>query len=107
MWFPIDTVTGVLVNGIWQVTSGPFNDNRQLEWISLIGPANSTCNVYLDTTFLDTTARGDFNRADYPNGNPVARGRQVILTWNTGNGTAPVVSLGYSDGTMSPGFISY
>lgn len=107
MWFPIDTVQATVVNGVWVATSGPFIENRVLEWISLVGPANSTCSVYLDTTFIDTTARGDFNRADYPAGNPVSRGRQVILTWNVGTGTQPVVSLGYSDGTTSAGFISY
>lgn len=98
MWFPIETVQGSIQNGVYTATNGPFDTNRVLEWITIIGPASSTCSVYLDTTFLDTTARGDFNRADYYNGIPVARGRQIILVWNTGTGTQPTVSLAYSDG---------
>lgn len=107
MWFPIATIQAQLQNGIWVATDGPYTENRQLQFISLIGPASSTCNVYLDTTFMDTTARGDFNRADYFSGIPVARGRQVILQWNVGTGTRPTVSLGYSDGTLTQGFVNY
>lgn len=97
MWLPIDTENGTVQNGVYTVTFGGYTENRFLYWISLTGPASSVCNVFIDTTFIDTTARGDFNRADYYEGIPLARGRQVILRWNTATGVVPQVSIGTTD----------
>lgn len=102
MWYPIDTETGAInSDGVWEVDFGGYNTARVVEWISLVGPVSSTCNVYLDTVFVDTTARGDFNRADYYSGIPLAQGRQLRLVWNVATGAAPVASLGMSDGTVT------
>ncbi len=102
MWFPIDTETGVInAQGFWECDFGGYNTARVVEWISLVGPVSSTVNVYLDTIFVDTTARGDFNRADYYNGIPMAQGRLLRLVWNTGAGAAPVASVGLTDGTVT------
>lgn len=101
MWYPIDTETGTIQNGVWEIDFGGYNTARVLQWISLVGPVGSTCNVYLDTIFIDTTARGDFNRADYPEGIPLAQGRQLRIVWNTGAGAAPVASIGMTDGTVT------
>lgn len=101
-WLPIDTESGSVSNGLYQVTFGPYNTPRILMWISLIGPASSTVNVYLDTTFVDTTARGDFNRADYYSGIPIAQGRVLYLYWNVGTGTLPMASIGMTTGIIEP-----
>ena len=102
MWYPIDTETGAKnAQGVYEIDFGGYNTARVVQWISLIGPASSTCNVYVDTVFIDTTARGDFNRADYYAGIPLAQGRQLRLVWNVGTGTVPVASLGMSDGTVT------
>lgn len=100
MWFGVDTQTAALdiQTGLWVCTFGPYVQDRVIQWISLQGPQSSTCNVYIDTVFMDITARGDFNRADYYQGIPLARGRQMFLKWNVGTGTAPVASLGCTDG---------
>ena len=99
MWYPIDTETAQLNSaGLWEVDFGPYQAPRVLEWISLVGPASSTVNLYVDSIFLDTTARGDFNRADYPNGIPIAGGRQIRLVWSIGTGLTPVASIGMTDG---------
>jgi|SRR6185312_642671 len=102
MWFPIDTETGTHnAQGVWEIDFGGYNTARVVEWISLVGPVSSTVNVYLDTIFIDTTARGDFNRADYYAGIPLAQGRQLRLVWNTGAGAAPTASVGLTDGTVT------
>lgn len=100
MWFPIDTETAALdsTSGLWVVTFGSYTQDRVVQWISLQGPVSSICTVYVDTVFVDITARGDFNRADYYQGIPLARGRQMFLKWNVGTGTAPVASIGAEDG---------
>lgn len=100
MWFPIDTVAAKIVNGFYEVDFDPDgNSDRVCQWLTILGPAGSAVNVYLDTIFVDTTARGDFNRADYYKGIPIARGRQLRLVWNVGTGTpVPTASMGSTDG---------
>jgi|SRR6185503_17132852 len=104
MWFPIETAKGVVTNGVWEVDFGPFNENRVLEWITLQGPSSSVCTVFLDTILLDTTARGDFNRADYFVGIPIAHGRLLRLVWNVSTGIQPIVSVGMTDGNAFDGY---
>lgn len=103
MWFPIDTQTGVVdpSTGLFVVTFGGYNTDRVIQWISLQGPSGSTCTVFVDTVFVDITARGDYNRADYYQGIPLARGRQLLLKWNVGTGITPIASIGAEDG-MAP-----
>lgn len=98
MWFPIDTAAGVLQNGVWEVDFGPYRTDRELKWIALIGPSISSVRVFLDTIFIDATPRGDINRADYPQGTPIPRGRMLRLVWSVGTGNAPTVSIGCTDG---------
>lgn len=100
MWFPIDSEKGIIdpSTGLWVVTFGGYNTDRLVQWISLQGPPSSTCNVYVNTIFVDITARGDYNRADYYQGIPLSRGSQFFLKWDTGSGNAPIASLGMTDG---------
>lgn len=93
MWFPPDTQTGQLINGVWEIDFPLSNNDREVVAITIKGPTNSSCDIYMDTTFIDTTARGDFNRAEYLTGLPMARGRILRLIWSTGAGTAPVATL--------------
>jgi len=99
MWFPIDTAVGkVNQDGNYEIQFSSSNRDRVLQWISLTGPSGSTVLVYLDTIFMDTTVRGDFNRADYMAGIPIAKGRILRLVWNVGTGGAPNASIGCTDG---------
>jgi hypothetical protein len=103
MWFPIDSGVATLQNGVWEIDFGNYRTDRVIQWISLVGPVSSTVNVYINTIFVDTTARGDFNRADYYKGIPLARGQQLRLVWNIGTGSAPQASIGATDGIESVG----
>jgi hypothetical protein len=99
MWFPLDTQTAQLnAAGTWEIDFPPANKGRELQWITLQGPVLSSCSVYLETIFIDTTARGDFNRADYYKGIPIASGQQLRLVWSVGSGTAPRATIGCTDG---------
>jgi len=101
MWFPIDTETAQLVAGVWEIDFPPVNQARELQWITLTGPSGSTVKVFLNTIFLDTTPRGDFNRADYYKGIPIAAGQQLRIVWSVGTGTPiPVASIGCTDGDV-------
>lgn len=102
MWFPVDTETGQInANGDWEIDFPTYNTNRQLQWIALSGPPGSSVSVFLNTIFIDTTPRGDLNRADYYSGIPIAHGQQLRLVWNVGTGSAPTASIGMTDGNMS------
>lgn len=98
MWFPIVTQDGAIVNGVWRVDFPVLNRARVVQWIALRGSAG-TVNVYVGTTFVDTTPNGDVNRADYYKGIPLAAGQQFSLVWANGN-AAPIVqaSIGCTDG---------
>lgn len=98
MWYPLDTETAKLINAVWEIDFPADNRGRQLEWITLQGPANSSCSVYLDTIFIDTTPRGDLNHAEYYKGIPIAGGRILRLVWNVGTGAPPVATIGCTDG---------
>lgn len=99
MWFPIDTETASLQNGVWEIDFPSSNSDRVLQWIALLGPAGSSVKVFLNTVFIDTTPRGDFNRADYYKGMPIARGQTLRLVWNIGTGSpTPSASIGCTDG---------
>lgn len=99
MWFPIDTQTATVINGVYEIDFPLSNRDRELKWITLLGPPLSTVKVFLDTIFLDTTIRGDFNHADYFSGIPIAKGRVLRLVWNVGTGTpVPTASIGCTDG---------
>lgn len=98
MWFPVQTADATLIATVWEIDFPTSNHAQQLQWIALQGPANSNVMVYLNTIFIDTTPRGDFNRADYPVGMPIAAGQQLRLVWNVGTGNAPKASIGCTDG---------
>lgn len=99
MWFPIETATAIVVNGVYEIDFPTHNVDRLLHWITLNGPAFSAVSVYLDTVYLDNTDKGDTNRADYIQGIPIAKGRVLRLIWDTGTGSpTPSASIGCSDG---------
>jgi hypothetical protein len=97
MWYPIDTAKGQLINGVWEIDFGGYVQDRVIEFIVIQGPPSSVCSIYLDTIFMDTTSRGDFNRAEYINGIPMSSGRQLRLVWNVATGSV-LASVGMSDG---------
>lgn len=99
MWFPIDTQSATVQNTVYEIDFGPYNTDRLLNWITLKGPAGSNVQVYIDTVFMDITFHGDFNRADYYKGIPIARGRQLRLVWSVGTGNpVPQASIGCDNG---------
>lgn len=99
MWFPIDTEKAVVINGVYEIDFPMSNSDRVLQWIALLGPPGSTVQVFLNTVFIDTTPRGDFNRADYFKGMPIARGQTLRIVWNVGTGSpVPSASIGCTDG---------
>lgn len=99
MWLPIETQTAIVINGAYEIDFALKNVDRVLQFIALTGPAGSTISVFVDTVFMDTTPHGDFNRADYYQGIPIARGRQLRLVWSVGIGAPiPVASIGCTDG---------
>jgi hypothetical protein len=98
MWYPIDTETAQLLDGVWRVDFPVNNNARVLQWISLVGPGGSV-KVYLGTVFMDTTEKGNFNRADYYKGIPIAAGQMLSVIWDNGLGVVPpTVSIGCTDG---------
>ena len=98
MWFPTVTKGAAVVNGVWRIDFDPTNNARVLQWISLIGPGGAV-SVYLGTIFMDTTPNGDFNRADYYKGIPIAAGQTLSLVWdNNSASVTPSASIGCTDG---------
>lgn len=102
-WFPTDTkpalpTDATIVNGVYELDFGPYNTDRLVQSIALLGPAGSSVNVYVNTIFKDTTARGDFNRADYYKGMLLSRGSVLRLVWNVGTGGPVQASVDATDG---------
>lgn len=61
--------------------------------ISLKGPAPSTLQVYIDTTFYSNVARGDINDWD-PNQTMFVRpGQTIYFYWDTASAPAPTVTI--------------
>lgn len=72
--------------GIWTATLPQAIYNRDLQRISVQGPANSQLKVYLGNVqpenLFDQTQRGASNTADYSGGPaPVPRGSVVNVVW--------------------------
>lgn len=99
MWLPIQTQTAIVMSGLFEIDFAQSNVDRVIQWIALVGPAGSTVSVFVDTVFMDVSPHGDFNRADYYAGIPLARGRTFRLVWSVGTGTpVPTASIGCTDG---------
>lgn len=93
-YLPDATIKGTLnSDSVWEIDFPPYRVSVEVTRISLMGPANSSVTVYKGTTFIDVTARGDLNSADYLNPIPLAYGQQIRLVWSTGTGNAPIATL--------------
>jgi hypothetical protein len=61
--------------------------------IAVTGPAGSTFQIWLDTTFYDNVARGDINSWDPAQPMSVTPGTTIYFYYNMGVGTVPKVTL--------------
>jgi hypothetical protein len=99
MWFPTQTKQAQVIAGFYEIDFDALKVDSVIQSIALTGPAGSTVSVYIENTFVDTTPRGDFNRADYYAGIPVPRGLRVRLVWSVGSGApVPSASITATDG---------
>jgi hypothetical protein len=61
--------------------------------ISLRGPSGSTLDLYVNTTFYDTTPRGDINSWDGNNPIHMFGGQTLNFYWSAGGTTPPQVTV--------------
>ena len=85
-------------NGFWAVTfdqaafavaTGKF----EIYHVALKGPLGSRVQWFIDRTFYDITNHGDVNSWDPNEPCIVLAGETVYFYWDTGAGTAPVVTV--------------
>ncbi len=85
-------------NGFWSVTFDPailaMSTNLfEVYHMTVQGPAGSSLQVYVDTTFYDATSSGDLNSWD-PNQVLIMRGGQSLyFYWNSSSTPQPVVTI--------------
>lgn len=86
-----------LGSGNWTVAFTPADlatrVHSQVHHIAIAGPAGSSFQVYIDTTFYDYVARGDVNSWDPSQTMPVQAGQTLYFYWNTAATPAPKVTL--------------
>lgn len=73
------------------VTYPPKPTHRKVWRITVTGPANTQCLVYLGQIaepFIDGTNSGARDVAEYPNGMEWPAGERLYLVWNTAAGNA-------------------
>jgi hypothetical protein len=85
-------------NGLYAVAFTPqifaFSANEfEVYHISLTGPAGSQLRVYVNSTFYDTTVRGDLNSWDPSNPLHMYGGQTLFFYWNAGTGSVPFVTV--------------
>jgi hypothetical protein len=92
----VDPFNPVLAGG-YAVTFQPsdfqIRVRFQIRHISITGPAGSSLQIYVDTTFLDTTPRGDLNSWDPAQPLPVIPGQSLYFYWDASTGSIPNVTL--------------
>lgn len=85
------------VPGAWSATFAEsdfrINNRFEIKHMSIQGPAGSSLLLYVDTTFIDTTPRGDLNSWDPAQPLPMMPGQSLIFYWNVATGAAPVVNV--------------
>lgn len=82
--------------GNWTVTFSPSDlalVHAQVHHIAISGPAGSSFQVFIDTTFYDYVARGDINSWDPSQTMPLQPGSSLYFYWNSNINPAPKVTL--------------
>lgn len=82
--------------GNWTVTFTPTDlaqVHAQCHHIAIAGPAGSSFQVFLDTTFYDYVARGDINSWDPSQTMPIVPGQTMYFYWNSAATPAPSVTI--------------
>ena len=74
----------------WQVTTTVA---VVLTKITITGPIGSTLNVYIDTTLIDATLRGDLNSNELIQPHVLFQGQMLRLIWSLGTGSAATATL--------------
>lgn len=81
----------------WSVVFDPATLELPAEFdvyhISLNGPAPSTAQWFIDTTFYSNIARGDINDWDPSQVAFIRSGQTLYFYWDSGTAPAPVVTL--------------
>lgn len=67
--------------------------------IAIKGPSGSSFDVYIDTTFYDTVARGDKNSWDPSQPMHIAPGSTIYFYYDTASGTVPMATLFFRSST--------
>jgi hypothetical protein len=81
----------------WGVAGGA---TFEVYHISILGPAGSTFQVFIDNVFYDNVARGDINSWDPNQPMLLSNGNYLWFYWNVGTGTpVPAVTLFLREGT--------
>jgi len=91
-----DTQNPVIAGG-WTVKFSPdvlaVKVVAEVYHIAVKGPAPSTFQIYIDTTFYSNVARGDINDYDPSKPLPFSPGDTIYFYYNTAAGSAPIVTL--------------
>lgn len=106
-----DAVKGVQTNPFGSTNWTVVFDPRALSipsafvvyHIALKGPAPSTLQVFIDTTFYSNVARGDINDWDPNQVLFVRPGQTIYFYWNSGVAPAPHVTMFCREPTASEG----
>lgn len=91
--------TGSFNAGKWTATFDPHSIGVALPEFECYhvavasGPPGSTFQIYIGTNLWDSVAPGDVNSWDPNNPMPIEQGQSVYFYWNTGKGTAPMVTM--------------
>lgn len=85
-------------NGLYAVRFTPelfaFSANEfEVYHMSVTGPGGSALQVWVNTTFYDTTPRGDINSWDPSNALHMYGGQTLNFYWSLGTGTVPFVTV--------------
>lgn len=91
---PSIPLTAKLVNGVWEIDWQVSTTVAVvLTKIIITGPIGSTCSVYLDTTLIDVTLRGDLNSNELLQPLVVMQGQTLKLVWSLGSGNPATATL--------------
>lgn len=86
-----------LGTNFWTVTFDPPKLAIQIPFevyhIAISGPTGSSFQLYIDSAFYSNVARGDINDWDPSQPMHMRPGQTIYFYWNTGSGTAPMVSI--------------
>lgn len=94
MELPIETFTGYInANGTWQIDFTPNYAAVIVTRIIIMGPVGSSLNVYIGTTLVDATLRGDINSNELLQPVSIAAGNTLSLVWSLGTGNPATATI--------------